>query len=270
MKSKNKVQNRKIYIFLFGENCFYIGATIQSMRSIYASNVALRNGWTARCFESAQLKNVLPQMFWLDTVVGNKYTAFRRQLAWAKLLIDHGYVCINGNKFIQHVELLEEDNDDYLSVKDADLVGLLSKDKSLFPDYGNERKRHKDRKQISISFTAEEHAFITMKAHECGMTKANYIKQCCLNPNMIMLDTSALDEYTKELRSGINELNRIATNIYYMQQYFPADLKSIQEFTDTVTDHYRQILIVSGELTTQIIKSRKIRSSKPLRNKGES
>ena len=265
MKSKSRIQERKIYIILFAGNYFYIGATIQPLRSIYSSNVALRNGWTARHFEAAKGEDELPQMFLLDTITANQYTAFRCQLGWAKLLIENGFICINGDKFMQRVEEVLEDDENYLAIKYTDLSNLLSKEKSLFPNYGNERKSHLEYKQISLKFTPEEHAFLTLKARECGMTKADYIRQCCLKPNIVMLDTSALDEYIKELRKGIDEMNRIATNIYYMQQYFPSDLKSIQQFTDMVTDHYKQMVILSTELSRRIIKNRKTKMPKTIR-----
>lgn len=264
MKNKNKVMDRKIYIFLFKESYFYIGSTIQGLRNVFKSNYLGRNGWTKNYFIMVKHSNVLPQMFLLETITSNSYSCFIRQLAWAKLLIDNDFICINGDKFMQYVESVCEDDADYSVIKNTDLQVLLRDTNSLFQNYGRQRKPNPTQKQLGISLTIEEHNFITAKAKECNMTKKDYVKQLVLNPNIIMLDTSSLEEYIAELRTGISSLRQIIVNVYYMQQYFPSDLKKIQDFTDMVNEHYKAMVILSTDMSKQIIKSRKIKISKNL------
>lgn len=257
MKNRNRIMERKIYIFLFRENCFYIGSTIQSLRDVFKSNKAGRNGWTIQYFQEAEPMGQLPKIFLLDEITCNQYKSFRRQIAWSKLLIESDYICVNGDKFMQHVESVSEDDIDYAEIKNTDLEVLLLEDKS--PNYGRERKTNPNGKQLNIPLTMEEHHYIVTKSKECNMTQKDYVKQLILNPNIILLDTSSLAEYITELRRGIAALQQITLNIYFMQQYFPEDLKKIQEFTDMVNEHYRTMVKLSIDMSKRIIKSRKIK-----------
>lgn len=262
MKNRNRIMERKIYIFLFRENYFYIGSTIQSLRAVFKDNKAGRNGWTRQYFQEAESSGKLPRMYLLETINCSQYEAFRRQIAWSKLLVESDYICINGDRFIQHVESIPENDTDYVAIKNAEVQVLLRETKSLYPNYGRQIKTDPIRRQLSIPLTIEEHNFITDKAKECNMTKKEYVKQLVLNPNIIMLDTSSLAEYIAELRTGISLLKQIIVNIYFMQQYFPTDLKKIQEFTDMVNEHYRAMVNLSTDMSRLIIKSRKIKIPK--------
>lgn len=265
MKNKNKILERRIYIILFTGGYFYINVTIQdNLRTVYKDNYLGRNGWTAACFEESKKNSHLPQMFVLQKIIGNQYAAFCSEIAWAKLLVEKGYQCLNGEKFLMYVEDVQDCDIDYIAIKNADLNTLLSPDKSLFPNYGKIRNSNSTthRKQLNIMLKKEEHEYITGKAKECNMSKAQYVKQMRINGNIISLNDSAINEYIEELRKGIEELKQIVITIHFLKQYFPNDLAVIQSFADMVGKHYKAMLRLSTDMSNFVMETRKIKKSK--------
>ena len=55
----------------------------------------------------------IPQIFLMETFNGLKPEAFSRSIAWAKMLKDNGYDCINGDTFEEYTNDLYQNTQKY-------------------------------------------------------------------------------------------------------------------------------------------------------------
>lgn len=254
-----EIKEFQIYILLFARaKDFYVGITAQ--KELYDT---LKDHCNKKINRTAQYIGEyidggnVPQIFLLEKIKNTKVKVFSRSIAWAKLITAQGYGCINGETFVEYTaDLYDEAQKNFKEIKDINLSEILSDKNSLYPNYkpGRKQKAGKSSYKINLSFSEEDFRLIEQRAVESGMTKTAFVRQMALQGKIITLDYAVSGEYLKEIQRMIDSLRRITMNIYYLKQYFPQDLKIVQEAEDMVTEHYKKFLRMTIKTNKLIVK----------------
>ena len=260
-KKKSKIHTEQkqwhIYVILFSEKNFYIGITSNNkLRTVFKDHFNLRYSLTKPYMEFDKNKNYVPQMFFVETFEETKAVTYSRIIAWAKLISEHEYNCINGDTFMSQVQNFEPRTQFfYDEIKASDVFEMLSEYNSLFPDFKS-KKQQSARQQISIILTPEEYDYIEREAGLVGISKSAYCKQMALNGTVLHLKTSISSEYLKELREGKKTMQQAIVTIYKLGQYFPQDLEKIENYVNIVTEHYKLMVKESIKIFNKISQKR--------------
>ena len=263
-KSKVYTAVKKWYIFvlMFSENRFFVNATSQiDMRNVFKDHYNLKLSLTKKLMAEDKEKGYLPEMFILEEYESTKQIVFSREIAWAKVLRDAGYVCANGETFESYVDSLEPVTQEfYDEIKETDVSVVLSKEKSLFPDYGSRGTNKPDaygKRQILLRFNEDEFENIKRRTKKAGLYKvSDYCYLMAMQGEIITMKELFEYEYLHELRNCIDTMQQSIITIYKLGQYFPYDLDRIQKCTDTVTEHYKKIVKCSIKNSNDILKHR--------------
>lgn len=258
-KVYTEVKNWKIYVILFpGQNEFYIGLSSQKdLRTTFKDHYNLRLNRTKLYVQKLKEKDILPQMYLLEIFEGTKNNAFSRIVAWAKLLSKSGYICVNGDTFEAYTEdLIPLSLSFYEEISNTEITALLAENNSLFPDYRpiKKDKRKKNKAVVHLSFSPEEDEIVEKQAKELSKSKTAYCKQMALTGEIYTLNNFANSEYLRELREGIATMQQAIITIHRLGQYFPSDLEKIENFKNTVEEHYIKLVKESTKINNKISK----------------
>ena len=256
-KTYSEIKGWKLYVILFPDSSdFFVGMTSQEdLRDTYKNHYILRNKFTRQHFEDAKERELAPDIYLLEVFESAKNMAFSRIVAWAKLLIDYGYTCINGDTFVSYTEDLLEQTQAFLAeLEDADIEKLLSDENSLFPNYKTREKKNGN-SVITISVTPEEYEIIKQRAKEADIWSiSGYCRCMAVHGKIYALTNPVPWEYINALQEGINTMQQSILTIHKLKQYFPSDLAKIQEFVDAVKDYYGFVLQEGTKINNQIVK----------------
>lgn len=261
-KVYTEIKRWYIFILMFSENRFVINATSQAdMRNVYKDHYNEKLNLTKKLFAEDKSKEYLPEMFILEEYESTKQMVFSREIAWAKLLQEAGYVCANGETFEDYMEdILPISQGFYDEIKGTDVSELLAEEKSLFPNYGSRGKNKPDnygKHQVLLRFTEEEFEHIKKRTKEADLVNvSSYCYLMAMQGEIIALENPYKYEYLGEIRACINTMKQSIVTIYGLGQYFPYDLARIQECVDTVTKQYKAILKCSIKNYNEIAKHR--------------
>lgn len=247
----------KIYVLVFPPSKnFFINFTCQKeLRTTFKDHFILRKSITKPYVEECKKNKNIPQMFFLEDFCATRNNAKSRAVAWAKLIQENGYFCINDDGFKSYIEdLLPKTIGYYEEVKEQNISHLLAENMSLFPEYKTNKQVKKNSNLIvyTLYFKPDEYTVFEKNAEELNMTKAAFGKKMILNGKIYMLDTSDFAKYIKELQEGVATMQQTVLTIHKLGQYFPSDVVKIEEFKNLVQEHYALFLKETIKLNNKI------------------
>ena len=104
---------------------------------------------------------------------------------------------------------------------------------------------------------SKEYDHIENKAKDAGLSKSNYCKQMSLDGECNIIDYGDFSKYITELQEDITVIQQAILTIHKLGQYFPSDIAKIQEFKETVEEHYALFLKESIKISNNISKKKK-------------
>ena len=244
-KMYKEIKGWKIYILLFVPfKSFYIGITSQKeLYDTLKDHCNLKIDRTSKFIGSYIKEKHIPQIFLLETFNGLKPEAFSRSIAWAKMLKDNGYDCINGDTFEEYTNDLYQNTQKYYEeIKEYDLTEILAEGNSLYPNYKPGRKQNKNKSglTVTLTFTPEDYEILERRACECKQGISTYLHRMAIEGVVIVADCPTSNEYLAELRELISSIQQSIITIHRMGQYFPSDLEKIQNALDGVERIYKE------------------------------
>lgn len=249
MTRNSNIAKRKIFIILCEDTReFYIWHTTQSqLRTLFKDHYRLRIKGSIELISKAKERNIVPSMYLLEEVEATIEATYSRCIAWAKVFIDDGFYNMNDSTFQAYIsDLYPETISYYEKYKQINFYGLIDKNKSISNNYHPRKKTQSNknlkRHPISFNLSSDENERIVALAEQSGLTKAAVCKQLIKNGKVIILDFSASLDMMQELREGLNGIQQTIYTIAKLQQYFPEDLRKIEEYKNTVEDLYSRIL----------------------------
>ena len=255
----NKNLKWQLYVIFFPteKNCFYIGKSSQNnLYTTFKNHCILMNAVTRPFVEKCKSHNLVPEIYLLEKDFdGTQSYAFSRMVAWVKLLSDNKYICINEETLKEYSEdMIPRTEDYYNEIKDINVANLLDKNNSLFPNYRPRKKQNRNKNQliINLNFKPNEFELLETRAVKSGFTKTRFCKQMILNGEIYIWDTSDFIGYIKELQEGISTMQQAILTIHKLGQYFPSDLAKIEEFKNTVQEHYSLFLKEATKINNKI------------------
>lgn len=278
MKKKKTVfiKPSVIYVFLFqSDRSFYIGRSLkEALFETYRHHIKMRRAQSAEFIN--HLSPNRPCLFILEEV--NDITcrqAFRRMIVWARLLMDKGYQCYNGQTFLDKAnELFFETSLIYEELKDVAIEDIFSCTKCLVPTYRNmpcERqtekakeegpcdqepeetalpdkevapKTKKRERRIRISVTPREYEIILENANAYNMQVAPYIRMVAQNPTVYHIDYPLVKEHTKICEESRKLMEGLVWTIEASGSYLPKEIETFVELMQYIYETEKQLLEV--------------------------
>lgn len=237
------LENKRVYISRTRQNRIY---------KTYIEHYNLRVTKTKSVFAQAKAQNLLPPIYLLDASKISEKEAFRRCVAWTKYFLEHGYRQMTDDALTDYAaDLVQNTKMYYNKIKDEPLEEILQPEGGLFPNYGKRlsSKTNTSGTVVSVRLDKEEYAQVKKQATALGLSLGAYCKSMTLNGRIVTVDLSFISSYINEFSESKNLLRQILTSIYSTGQYYPADLKNIQD----CIDHLTHIQETVNEKLTQTI-----------------
>lgn len=260
-----KVRKRSVYLFLFEETKgFFINDTIQkNLWHVYEEHYREKRKATKKEFAQYKKEEKLPAMFLLEALEGTASDAFQYQISWSRYFIAHGYVCLAGKKMVQIVENTPEEEDlCYQNIKNRPIEEVCAPEKSLYPNFGRERKGSSEREQQDLNYkrfemrlSNDQYSNIKTNAEAENLTMTEYVLRCIRKQNAgKSLDGDQMKTYLKRLDLLYDEicgyqksLEDLLSALILGKNYLPRDA----QFLLAVNQHVEKLI---RELKTEILR----------------
>lgn len=241
----------KIYVLLFPpSNDFYIGNSGQKELYTTLKNHCqlLIDRTKERIKTYIEEEKKAPQMYLIDTTKEVKTDNFKRLIAYAKVMEDNGYHCINNGLFREDMEdMLPATQAIYEHIKDTVVNELLDKSKELYSNYtpGRKQSKEKTRMSVSLSISPEDYTIIEQRARKAGLPISRYVYEACMYGVVVDMDNAVMREYLNEIRHYTNLLDKLILAVCCDSNILPPHLEQIQNAKDTILEQYSNLLKIN-------------------------
>ena len=227
---------------------FFVGkVTKNNARNRYKNHYTLRHTQTKSLFQESLAAGERPRMYLLEEVNQTEKDAYRHVIAWIRFFKGHGYTSCaypETNRYADNIR--DESKEFFRTISTLNITELLSPEKELFPNYGGKYEARKEKNGdedtvITMKLTVREAEDIRKKADERGQSINKYCRACVLDGAIYNYSFEYFTEYINELRYARNNLKQVILAIYQNRNYYPEELKQVQELADTVAEHEAKI-----------------------------
>lgn len=236
------------------DNRFLVGkVTVGAERNRYKNHKTLRYPTTNAMCKDLNDQGLLPKMYLLESVTVTEVEGYSHRVAWTRYFLEHGFRGVDHKKTIEYAnDLIGTSAQVYAEICGKNISEVLSAEHDMFPNYGQRKKRDDAKKFITISFrvSPEEAEQIRALAREKNCTMAKYCRDTVLDGAAIHVDYDALIEVVGELREVKNRFSQMIYTISQIKNYYPEDLKEIQNMRD-------EVVACENRVLTEILKTMK-------------
>ena len=188
-----------------------------------------------------------PRIYLLEEVNQTERDAYRHVIAWIRFFKGHGYTSCayaETNRYADNIR--DESKEIFREISTLNITELLSPEREMFPNYGNKYETRKEKNGdeetvVTMKLTAEEVEYIRKEAEKRNTSINKYCRACVLDGAIFNYSFEYFSKYINELRYARNNLKQAIFAIYQTGDYYPEDLKQVQELADAVAKHEIEI-----------------------------
>lgn len=266
-KQYTEKQNRCVYIILNPKTKeFFVGYTLngkENLRCAFKAHRTENRRATKDMIDRAKEQDIHLCFFKLDELYCTKVEAYHAVIGWTKILVEQEYINADHGNIECYIEdIFGEAEKYYESKKGVDVTQLFACESCLSPCKPEKKEASKigaQQVQIKFSVNEEEKLRVHMNARAADRSVSAFVKEMALDMCIIKFGPDKIiDNHIAEISALRNGIFQLIYTIEKTGDYFPADLETIRELMQKISEsekRFLQMIEVENTKERKILKS---------------